>query len=88
MNQVVGNMTKMLSRLVGEDIALQLKYGPQPAPVQADAGMIEQVLLNLVVNARDAMPQGGRVVIKVTNVEVTRRGWSSTRRDVPGGSSA
>jgi PAS domain S-box-containing protein len=70
MNEIVGNMTKMLSRIVGEDIALQLHYCPQPAPVRADAGMIEQVLLNLVVNARDAMPQGGRVVIKVTVAEV------------------
>ncbi len=70
MNEVVGNMTKMLSRIVGEDVALQLHYCPQPAPVQADAGMIEQVLLNLVVNSRDAMPQGGRVVIRVTVMEV------------------
>jgi len=70
MNETVGNMTKMLSRIVGEDIALQLHYCPQPAPVQADAGMIEQVLLNLVVNSRDAMPQGGRVVIRVTVTEV------------------
>jgi hypothetical protein len=69
-NEVVGNMTKMLSRIVGEDIALQLHYCPEPATVRADAGMIEQVLLNLVVNARDAMAQGGRVVIKVTVAQV------------------
>jgi PAS domain S-box-containing protein len=69
MNEVVGNMTKMLSRIVGEDIALQLHYCPQPALVKADAGMMEQVLLNLVVNARDAMPHGGRLALEVRAME-------------------
>ena len=70
MNEIVGNMTRMLSRIVGEDVALQLHYCPEPALVKADAGMMEQVLMNLVVNARDAMPQGGRVVIEVTVMDV------------------
>ncbi|HWH72476.1 MAG TPA: ATP-binding protein, partial [Candidatus Sulfotelmatobacter sp.] len=64
-NEVVGNITKMLSRLLGEDVALQLHYYPQAAFVQADAGMMEQVLLNLAVNARDAMPKGGLLAIRV-----------------------
>jgi two-component system cell cycle sensor histidine kinase/response regulator CckA len=70
MNEVVGNMTKMLSRLLGEHIALQINYFNDPAPVQADASMMEQVLLNLAVNARDAMPQGGQLVIKIELVDV------------------
>jgi PAS domain S-box-containing protein len=70
MNEVVGNMTKMLGRILGEDIALQLRYSPQPALVQADAGMMEQVLLNLAVNARDAMPKGGLLAIKISPVNV------------------
>jgi PAS domain S-box-containing protein len=70
MNEVVGNMTKMLSRLLGEHIALQITYFNEPAPVQADASMMEQVLLNLAVNARDAMPQGGQLVIKIEVLEV------------------
>jgi signal transduction histidine kinase len=70
MNEIVGNITKMLSRIMGEDVALQLQYASGPAPVQADVGMMEQVLLNLVVNARDAMPQGGRLVLTVAVVEV------------------
>jgi PAS domain S-box-containing protein len=65
MNEVVGNMTKMLSRLLGEHIALQINYFPNPAPVQADASMMEQVLLNLAVNSRDAMPEGGQLMIKI-----------------------
>lgn len=70
MNEVVGNMTKMLSRLLGEHIALQIKYFAAPAPVQADASMMEQVLLNLAVNARDAMPKGGQLLIKIEVVDI------------------
>jgi CheY-like chemotaxis protein len=70
MNEVVANMTKMLGRILGEDIALQLNYSPQPARVQADAGMMEQVLLNLAINSRDAMPKGGLLAIKISTVAV------------------
>ena len=73
MNEVVANMTKMLGRILGEDIALQLNYSPQPALVHADAGMMEQVLLNLAVNSRDAMPKGGLLAIKISTVEVNAR---------------
>jgi len=66
MSEVVCNMTQMLSRILGEDIALQLKYSSQPAFVQADASMMEQVLLNLAVNSRDAMPKGGKLTIKIS----------------------
>jgi CheY-like chemotaxis protein len=66
MNHVVNNMTKMLTRLVGENIALQVNYFPRPALVEADASMIDQVLLNLAVNSRDAMPKGGTLVIKIS----------------------
>ena len=73
MNEVVANMTKMLGRILGEDIALQLNYSPQPARVHADAGMMEQVLLNLAVNARDAMPKGGVLAIKISVLAVDCR---------------
>jgi PAS domain S-box-containing protein len=67
LNETVANMTKMLRRVLGEDITMQLHYAPQPGVVHADAGMLEQVLLNLVVNARDAMPQGGRLIIETAH---------------------
>ena len=60
----------MLGRLLGEDIALQLNYSKSPATIEADAGMMEQVLLNLAVNARDAMPRGGQLAIRISIVEV------------------
>ena len=73
MNELVANMTKMLARILGEDIALQLNYSPQPAQVQADAGMMEQVLMNLAINSRDAMPKGGLLAIKISTIEVDAR---------------
>jgi two-component system cell cycle sensor histidine kinase/response regulator CckA len=66
---VVGHMTKLLTRLLGEHIALQVNYFPKPALVEADASMIDQVLLNLAVNSRDAMPKGGNIVIRISVCE-------------------
>jgi CheY-like chemotaxis protein len=63
LNEVTASMIKMLQRLIGEHIVLQTRYAPEAALVQADPGMIEQVLLNLAVNARDAMPNGGEIFI-------------------------
>jgi PAS domain S-box-containing protein len=69
-NKIVGNMTNMLGRLLGEDVALQLNYCQSPPMVEADAGMLEQVLLNLAVNARDAMPKGGQLALRIAIVDV------------------
>ena len=63
LNDIVANLTKMLNRIIGEDIRLECRYAGGLPQVQADAGMLEQVLINLVVNARDAMPHGGEVQI-------------------------
>ncbi|MFO1475877.1 MAG: PAS domain S-box protein [Verrucomicrobiota bacterium] len=65
LNEVVSNMTLMLGRILGEDISLQLDYWPQPAMIQADSSMIQQVLLNLAVNARDALPDGGQLNVRI-----------------------
>ena len=70
LNKIVGNTTDMLGRILGEDVTLQLNYSSAPATVEADAGMMEQVLLNLVVNARDAMPRGGQLSIRIAIVDV------------------
>ncbi len=73
MNVVVGNMTKMLGRILGEDIALQMNYCPQPPLVEGDASMMEQVLLNFGVNSRDAMPKGGQLSLRIKIVDVDGR---------------
>ena len=73
LNQTVSGMSTMLRRLIGEDIDLQIKLEPRLARIKADPGQIEQVLMNLVVNARDAMPTGGVLVIETGNIVLDRR---------------
>ncbi len=71
LNDVLGNVAKMLNRIIGEHIELQCEMNPALPMIQADAGMLEQVVVNLVVNARDAMPRGGRLTIQTERVDVT-----------------
>lgn len=69
-NEVTAGLTKMLRRLIGENIVLKTIYLPEGAPIHADPGMIEQVLLNLVVNARDALPTGGTIYIETGRLQI------------------
>ena len=68
LNHIVREMERMLQRLIGEDIHLSIDLNPQLGHVKADPGQMEQVLMNLVVNARDAMPNGGHLSIQTENV--------------------
>ena len=70
LNTLVSEMEKMLPRLIGEDIQLNLILDPAIGHVKADPGQIEQVVMNLAVNGRDAMPDGGKLTIQTANVEL------------------
>jgi two-component system, cell cycle sensor histidine kinase and response regulator CckA len=63
--ETVASLNKMLGRMLGETIALKFECPPTPPPIYGDAGMIDQILMNLAVNARDAMPDGGTLSIRV-----------------------
>jgi two-component system, cell cycle sensor histidine kinase and response regulator CckA len=67
-NSVIADMVPMLSRLIGEDITLKIDLDPQLGTVRADSSHIQQVIMNLTVNARDAMPRGGQLTIETSNV--------------------
>jgi PAS domain S-box-containing protein len=70
LNSVLGEVAKMLDRLLEKNIVLQVASAPALWPVKADPGQIEQLIMNLAVNARDAMPQGGRLLIETRNAEI------------------
>ncbi|HEY5027578.1 MAG TPA: ATP-binding protein [Candidatus Angelobacter sp.] len=70
LNAIVNRIDAMLSRLIGDDVALVNLLGRDLGTIKADPSQVEQVLMNLAVNARDAMPQGGKITIKTANAEI------------------
>ena len=73
LNSLIEEFSKMLRRLIGEDIEFMFVPGDNLGRVKADPGLIEQVIMNLTVNARDAMPRGGRFCIQTSNLEVDKK---------------
>lgn len=67
-NNLIENMKKMLGRLIGEDIELITSLDPETGHIKADPGQIEQVIMNLIINASDAIPQGGKITIELQNI--------------------
>lgn len=84
LNGVLADLHKMLSRTVGERVQVELTPLPEPAMVRADVGQIEQVVMNLSVNARDAMPDGGKLAIRVETIEVAEKTAPPGIRAKPG----
>jgi two-component system cell cycle sensor histidine kinase/response regulator CckA len=72
LNKIVEDMGKLIPRLLGEDVDLVVRTSPDLGAIRADASQMEQVIMNLAVNARDAMPGGGRLVIETSNTELDR----------------
>ena len=70
LNDVVGDMGRLLPRLIGEDIELVIRASEDLGSIRVDASQMEQVIMNLAVNARDAMPEGGRLIIETSNVDL------------------
>jgi len=84
LNDLVKSTTAMIERLIGEDVELTFVPGDDLATVRADQGQIEQVLMNLAVNSRDAMPGGGRLLIETENVRLDGEYASRHRAVLPG----
>jgi two-component system, cell cycle sensor histidine kinase and response regulator CckA len=84
LNQVVSDVEKMLCRLIGEHIELSTALSPDLGRVKADPGQIEQVIVNLAVNSRDAMPDGGKLTIETSNVVLDENYAAQHVASVPG----
>jgi len=84
LNQSLNAMTNMLRRILGEDIQMQFKFSMPPLFIHADAGMMDQVLMNLAVNSRDAMPNGGRLIIETSAVDFDESVIGQSAKACPG----
>lgn len=84
LNSVIKNMSRMLGRIIGEDIILELNTTASQGNVMADSGQLEQVLMNLAVNARDAMPSGGRLIIETVDILLDKGYAGSLGEIIPG----
>lgn len=81
---LLGNLLKMLRRLLGDNVALEVHNASEPLWVHADGGMLEQVVMNLVVNARDAMPKGGRITLATQSLDIPANALPVRQEAKPG----
>ena len=84
LNRTVDNLIKMLHRLIGEDVAISINLTPDLWPVMMDEGNIEQVIMNLALNGRDAMPKGGQLTIETDNIILDEKSAKSIPESQPG----
>jgi len=84
LNESISHITKMLERTLGSSIRIQFKFSLQPLFIHADSGMIDQILMNLAVNSRDAMPRGGQLSIEISGVEFDETTAKQLPRARPG----
>jgi two-component system, cell cycle sensor histidine kinase and response regulator CckA len=84
LNVIIGELDKMLRRLIGEDIEYATVLDQSVSRVEADAGQIQQILMNLVINARDAMPSGGKITVETKAVFLDEAYWTSHEGVAPG----
>jgi PAS domain S-box-containing protein len=84
LNEIVANTSKMLQRIIGEHIGLETHFAPGGAPITADRNMMEQILINLAVNSRDAMPKGGRLIIQTAAITISETGAAANPKARPG----
>jgi two-component system, cell cycle sensor histidine kinase and response regulator CckA len=84
LNDLVEEIQNMLVRLIGEDVELRLNLSPDAGNVRADAGQVQQVLMNLVVNARDAMPTGGKLLLETVNADLAEQYAELHQPVIPG----
>jgi len=84
LNQITADLRGMLDRLIGADVTIVLRPEPQLAMVKGDRGQVEQIVMNLAVNARDAMPAGGTLTIETANVELDEHSPAAHARVKPG----
>ena len=84
LNEIVAGMQSMLQRIIGDDVSVGVRFAQGLAPIEADRAQIERVILNLAANARDAMPEGGRLTIETANVELDEDYVASHGEVTPG----
>ncbi|HEV2692925.1 MAG TPA: ATP-binding protein [Verrucomicrobiae bacterium] len=84
LGESISDLTKMLRRILGENIQMHFKFSSQPLHIHADPGMIDQVVMNLTINSRDAMPNGGNLFIETATVELDELAAQQSPRSRPG----